>query len=91
VPGSFGQHGWAAEPKQNRLDRPAFRELPAIQEFLVWACVATAVATMIIGFSWGGWVTGGTSRAAARRGEFSLGPMLMALMRANKSAGSKAG
>ncbi|KSV94671.1 hypothetical protein N184_36390 [Sinorhizobium sp. GL28] len=46
---------------------------------------------MIIGFSWGGWVTGGTSRAAARRGEFSLGPMLMALMRANKSAGWKAG
>jgi hypothetical protein len=22
---------------------------------LVWACAATAVATMIVGFSWGGW------------------------------------
>ncbi len=31
---------------------------------LVWACVVTAVATMIIGFTWGGWVTGGTSRTA---------------------------
>ncbi|MBX9453199.1 hypothetical protein [Neoaquamicrobium sediminum] len=29
---------------------------------LIWACAAAAVATMIVGFSWGGWVTGGTSR-----------------------------
>ncbi|RWK60895.1 hypothetical protein [Mesorhizobium sp.] len=33
---------------------------------LVWACAATAVATMIVGFSWGGWVTGGTSLAQAK-------------------------
>lgn len=32
---------------------------------LVWTCVGTAIATMIIGFSWGGWVTGGTSQARA--------------------------
>ena len=32
---------------------------------VVWACVATAIATMFIGFSWGGWVTGGTSRTLA--------------------------
>ena len=30
-----------------------------------WACVATMVATMIVGFTWGGWVTGGTARATA--------------------------
>lgn len=68
-----------------------FESYQPSKTFLVWACVATAVATMIIGFIWAGWVTGGTSRAAARRGEFSLCPMLMALMRANKSAGWKAG
>ena len=35
-----------------------------------WACVASAVATMIIGFSWGGWVTGSTARSmAATTGE----------------------
>jgi hypothetical protein len=28
-----------------------------------WGVVAGAVATMIIGFSWGGWVTGGSVRA----------------------------
>ena len=30
-----------------------------------WACVASAVFTMIIGFGWGGWVTGGTARRVA--------------------------
>lgn len=32
---------------------------------LVWACAITAVATIVIGFNWGGWVTGGTARTAA--------------------------
>jgi len=30
-----------------------------------WACMASVVLTMIIGFSWGGWVTGGTARTTA--------------------------
>lgn len=44
---------------------------------LFWACAASIVATMVIGFAWGGWVTGGTSRtsaaaaAAAGRGELA--------------------
>ena len=31
----------------------------------VWGAVGGAVAAMIIGFVWGGWVTGGTSERAA--------------------------
>jgi hypothetical protein len=35
-----------------------------------WSWVAIGIATMIVGFSWGGWVTGGTARAlAAAQGE----------------------
>jgi hypothetical protein len=30
-----------------------------------WCCVASAVLTMIVGFGWGGWVTGGTARTTA--------------------------
>jgi hypothetical protein len=30
-----------------------------------WSCVACIVATMVIGFSWGGWVTGGTATQMA--------------------------
>ena len=29
---------------------------------LFWSCVGCVVATMIVGFSWGGWVTGGTAQ-----------------------------
>jgi hypothetical protein len=29
------------------------------------SCAGAIVATMIVGFTWGGWVTGSTSRAAA--------------------------
>jgi hypothetical protein len=30
-----------------------------------WSWVASIVVTMIIGFTWGGWVTGGTARSMA--------------------------
>jgi hypothetical protein len=30
-----------------------------------WSLLATAVITMIVGFTWGGWVTGGTARQMA--------------------------
>ena len=47
---------------------------------LAWACVMTAVATMIVGFSWGGWVTGGTSRsAAATAGDVARGELASAI------------
>jgi hypothetical protein len=32
---------------------------------LFWGCAAAAIATMVVGFGWGGWVTGGTSRTMA--------------------------
>lgn len=30
-----------------------------------WSCAASIVLTMIVGFTWGGWVTGGTARENA--------------------------
>ncbi len=30
-----------------------------------WSCGAAAVATMIVGFTWGGWVTAGTANTMA--------------------------
>lgn len=32
---------------------------------LFWSCVLTAVVTMIVGFTWGGWVTGGSAASMA--------------------------
>jgi hypothetical protein len=34
---------------------------------MFWACAACVIATLVIGFTWGGWVTGGTAgRMAAQ-------------------------
>ena len=30
-----------------------------------WSCMASVVLTMIVGFAWGGWVTGGTAQKMA--------------------------
>jgi len=50
------------------------------KSILIWACVVTAAATMIIGFNWGGWVTGGTSRTAATAaGELARGELASAI------------
>lgn len=47
---------------------------------LVWACMAAVIATMIVGFSWGGWVTGGSSRAAATTaGDVARGELASAI------------
>jgi hypothetical protein len=37
----------------------------ASKTVLFWACAAAMVATIVVGFAWGGWVTGGTSRTMA--------------------------
>jgi len=49
-PASLGQRWAAAQPTKTMT---------------FWACVASMVLTMIVGFAWGGWVTGGTSQKQA--------------------------
>jgi alpha/beta superfamily hydrolase len=40
-------------------------EFPKNTKPMLWGAVIGAAACMIIGFSWGGWVTGGTARKDA--------------------------
>jgi hypothetical protein len=42
-----------------------WRESRPTKTAVAWACLASIVATMIVGFTWGGWVTGGTARKMA--------------------------
>ena len=42
-----------------------WREARPTKTLVFWSWVGAAVVTMIIGFSWGGWVTGGTARTTA--------------------------
>ena len=50
------------------------------KSILVWACAGAAVATMIVGFTWGGWVTGGTSqKMAVTAGDTARGELASAI------------
>jgi hypothetical protein len=47
---------------------------------LIWACIVTAAATMVIGFTWGGWMTGGASLAQAKTaGDVARGELASAI------------
>jgi hypothetical protein len=47
---------------------------------LFWACVVAIIATIVVGFGWGGWVTGGTSQAmAAAAGDTARGELASAI------------
>ena len=49
---------------------------------IAWSVVAGSVATMIIGFSWGGWTTSGTTeRLAADRSRAAVTAALARLSR----------
>lgn len=37
-----------------------------------WSCVAVAVLTVVVGFNWGGWVTGGTAQEMAQEARRDL-------------------
>jgi len=65
----------AAEPHISTKERPMadkgmsqrFQEYRPSKAALFWSCVACIVATIIVGFAWGGWVTGGSARAMAEK------------------------
>ena len=46
--------------KQNLADR--MRDYQPTKTALLWACAGSVALTLIVGFNWGGWVTGGTAR-----------------------------
>ena len=45
--------------KQGLMER--WDNVPISKTAVFWACAGSIVATMIVGFTWGGWVTGGTA------------------------------
>jgi len=53
------------EQKQKLSLRQRWDEARPTKTIVFWSWVASVVLTMIIGFAWGGWVTGGTARSMA--------------------------
>jgi len=53
------------EPQRRLSLRQRWDEARPTKTIVFWSWVASVVLTMIIGFAWGGWVTGGTARSMA--------------------------
>ena len=51
---------------------------------LVWAAAAGAVAAIVVGFSWGGWVTGGSATRMAAAAALSSRDTLVAAVCADR-------
>ncbi|MGD0264421.1 MAG: hypothetical protein ABSD47_05600 [Candidatus Methylomirabilota bacterium] len=55
------------EKKQKVSFRQRWDEARPTKTVVFWSWVGSVVLTMIIGFAWGGWVTGGTARSMAEK------------------------
>jgi hypothetical protein len=54
------------QTKQRVSFQQRWSEARPTKTVLFWSWVAAVLATLIIGFTWGGWVTGGTARSMAQ-------------------------
>jgi hypothetical protein len=50
---------------QNQTLSQRFEQYRASKAVLFWACAGSVIVATIVGFSWGGWVTGGSAREMA--------------------------
>jgi hypothetical protein len=50
---------------QKRTLSQRFNDYRASKTVLFWACAGSVVVATIVGFSWGGWVTGGSAQEMA--------------------------
>ena len=57
-----------------------FEDYRPSKTVLFWACAISVVATMVVGFAWGGWVTGSTAAEMSRKAADSAGANLAATL-----------
>jgi alpha/beta superfamily hydrolase len=63
-------------------------DFKASKAVLFWSCAGAAVAVMIVGFGWGGWVTGGTAQAMAEKAATAARAEVVATICVNRFAKS---
>jgi hypothetical protein len=51
---------------QKRTLSQRFDDYQASKTGVFWACAGSVIAAIVVGFSWGGWVTGGTAQEMAK-------------------------
>jgi hypothetical protein len=58
-----GERSKKVEQEKKVSARQRWDKARATKKVVFWAILGAIVLTMIVGFSWGGWVTGGTAQA----------------------------
>ena len=53
------------QQRQHQTLSQRFEQYRASKTVLFWACAGSVIVATIVGFSWGGWVTGGGAREMA--------------------------
>lgn len=51
--------------RKNRNPLQRLEQYQPSKTVLFWACAGSAIVAIVVGFSWGGWVTGGTAQSMA--------------------------
>jgi hypothetical protein len=51
--------------QQNQTRSQRFQQYRASKTALFWSCAGSVVVATVVGFSWGGWTTGGGAQAMA--------------------------
>ena len=51
--------------QQKRSIQQRWADLQPSKTMLFWSCAGSVVVALVVGFTWGGWVTGGTARDMA--------------------------
>jgi hypothetical protein len=54
-----------AEQQQKRSIQQRWDELQPSKTMLFWSCAGSVAVALVVGFTWGGWVTGGSARDMA--------------------------
>ena len=51
--------------QQNKSIQQRWNDLQPSKTMLFWSCAGSVAVALLVGFTWGGWVTGGTAQEMA--------------------------
>jgi hypothetical protein len=66
--------------QQNQTRSQRFQQYRASKTALFWSCAGSVIVATIVGFSWGGWTTGGGAQAMADKAAASARQELAAVV-----------
>jgi hypothetical protein len=76
------------EKRNNGSRLQSFKQYQASKTVLFWACAGSVVAATVVGFSWGGWTTGGSAQDMADKAAASARQEVAAIVCVDRFMGA---